>query len=52
MERNTFNFLLYLIGPKLNNIPFKGREKIDVTKQLLITIYVLATPDSYRSISE
>lgn len=52
MERNTLNFLLHLIGPKLNNIPFRGREKIDVTKQLLITIYVLATPDSYRSISK
>lgn len=53
MERDTFNFLLHLIGPKLDqNFPFKGREQVDVTKQLLITIYVLATPDSYRSISE
>ena len=25
---------------------------MDITKQILITIYVLATPDSYRSISE
>lgn len=52
MERNTFHLLLYLIGAQLDNIPFKGRERIDVTKQLLIAIYVLATPDSYRSISE
>jgi len=51
MERNTFYFLVHLIGPKLDNIPFKRRE-IDVIKQILITIYVLATPDSYRSISE
>jgi len=50
MERNTFYFLVHLIGPKLDNIPFK-RRKIDVIKQILITIYVLAT-DSYRSISE
>lgn len=52
MERNTFYFLVCLIGPKLDNIPFKGRERIDVVKQILITIYVLATPDSFRSISE
>lgn len=53
MEHDTFNFLLHLIGPKLDqNFPFKGREQVDVIKQLLITIYVLATPDSYRSISE
>lgn len=52
MERNTFNFLVYLIGPKLDNIPFQRKKRIDVTKQILITIYVLATPDSYRSISE
>jgi len=52
MERNTFHFLLHLIEPKLNNVPFQGRKQIDVTKQLLITIYVLATPDSYRFISE
>jgi len=52
MERNTFYFLLHLIEPKLNNVPFQGKKQIDVTKQLLITIYVLATPDSYRSISE
>lgn len=51
MERNTFHFLVFLIGPKVDNT-FKGREQIDVIKQLLIAIYVLATPDSYRSISE
>lgn len=52
MERNTFHFLLYLIRPKLENPSFKGREQISAAKQLLIAIYVLATPDSYRSISE
>lgn len=52
MERNTFYFLLHLIGPKLENLPFIGREQINPTKQLLIAIYVLATPDSYRSICE
>ncbi|CAL1677384.1 unnamed protein product [Lasius platythorax] len=52
MKRNTFHFLLHLIGPRLNNTPFRGREQIDTTKQLLIAIYVLATPDSYRSICE
>ncbi|XP_011882389.1 PREDICTED: putative nuclease HARBI1 isoform X2 [Vollenhovia emeryi] len=52
MERNTFNCLMYLIGPKLDNIPFKGREQINIVKQILIAIYVLATPDSFRSISE
>lgn len=44
--------MVYLIGTKIDNIPFKGREQIDVVKQILITIYVLATPDSFRSISE
>ncbi|XP_025263413.1 protein ANTAGONIST OF LIKE HETEROCHROMATIN PROTEIN 1-like, partial [Camponotus floridanus] len=52
MERNTFYFLLHLIGPQLENFPFIGREQINSTKQLLIAIYVLATPDSYRSICE
>ncbi|XP_011343854.1 protein ANTAGONIST OF LIKE HETEROCHROMATIN PROTEIN 1-like isoform X2 [Ooceraea biroi] len=52
MERNTFQFLLHLIGPNLDNPPFYGRKQIDATKQLLIGIYVLATSDSYRSISE
>lgn len=52
IERNTFNLLLHLIGPKLNNHPIVGREKIDPVKQLLVTIYILATPDSYRSVSE
>ncbi|XP_024883801.1 putative nuclease HARBI1 [Temnothorax curvispinosus] len=52
MERNTFYFLLYFIGPKLDNLSFRGREKINAEKQLLITIYVLATPNSYRSICE
>lgn len=52
MKRNTFNVLLHLIGPTLNNRPIVGREKIDPIKQVLVAIYVLATPDSYRSVSE
>nr|XP_012235813.1 PREDICTED: putative nuclease HARBI1 [Linepithema humile] len=52
MERNTFYFLLHFIGSKLESFPFMGREQINTTKQLLIAIYVLATPDSYRSICE
>lgn len=52
MERNTFHFLLYLIGPKLENLSFRGREKFNAEKQLLIAFYILATPNSYRSICE
>jgi len=51
MERNTFNFLVYLIGPKLDNIPF--RKKTNRCNKTNINYYLcVATPDSYRSISE
>lgn len=52
MSRDTFNFLLNLIKPHLEkkeNIYAQsrpGRNTIDLEKQLLITIWTLATPDS------
>jgi len=53
MSRDTFNFLLEIIKPELvkkenqYNGP-SGRNTITPEKQLLITIWTLATPDSYR----
>jgi len=38
MERNTFYFLVHLIESKLDNIPFKEKEQIDVVKQILLPI--------------
>ena len=42
----------YLIEPKLDDNLFKGKEQINVVKQILIIIYVLTTSNLFRSISE
>lgn len=52
MSRETFNFLLESIKPELekknqNQNQF-GRKTINPEIQLLLTIWTLATPDSYR----
>ncbi|XP_066603765.1 putative nuclease HARBI1 [Prorops nasuta] len=52
MNRQSFDLLLYFVGPELNKRTILGRERIDPVLQLLMAIYILATPDSYRSISE
>lgn len=51
MSRDTFNFLLNILKPSLEkkqNINGLGRNTIDPEKQLLLTIWTFATPDSYR----
>ncbi|XP_018314654.1 uncharacterized protein [Mycetomoellerius zeteki] len=58
MSRGTFDWLLTIVGPKLDKksnpdlqiIP--GRLPVNLEKQLLITLWTLATPDSYRSICD
>ncbi|XP_066585162.1 uncharacterized protein [Prorops nasuta] len=49
MHRSTFYFLLDILKPHLKNINNDG-PVISAEKQLYITLYVLATPDSYRSV--
>jgi len=49
LKRNTFEFLLELLKPKLCKQSERfGRKPISPEKQLLITIWTLATPNSYR----
>ncbi|XP_019697447.1 uncharacterized protein LOC109503950 [Harpegnathos saltator] len=52
----AFEYLLGQVGPLLNSTGDKskqtGRPPIDPRKQLLSVIWILATPDSYRSVSE
>lgn len=53
MSRGTFNFVLEIIKPQLKkkedqNRNQSGRNTISPEKQLLMTIWTLATPDSYR----
>ncbi|XP_018365087.1 PREDICTED: uncharacterized protein LOC108762546, partial [Trachymyrmex cornetzi] len=57
MSRGTFNFVLEIIKPQLKkkedqNRNQSGRNTISPEKQLLMTIWTLATPDSYRSICD
>jgi len=49
MKRSTFEFLLELLKPRLckQNNKF-GRHPISAKKQLLIAIWTMATPNSYR----
>ncbi|XP_072751058.1 uncharacterized protein [Anoplolepis gracilipes] len=46
----TFQLVLMLVKPILNGINACGRKQISAEKQLLITLWFMATPDSYRSI--
>lgn len=56
MSRDTFNVLLSIVRPNLEKKRNEdhiygqrpGRNTIDPQKQLLIAIWILATPDSYR----
>lgn len=47
MFPETYNMILHLIGPALSQTT-AGRKQIDPGKQLLIALWFLATPDSYR----
>ncbi|XP_067211110.1 uncharacterized protein [Linepithema humile] len=45
----TFEFLLELIGPTLSATKsISGRKPLAAQKQLLIALWMMATPDSYR----
>ncbi|XP_020299336.1 putative nuclease HARBI1, partial [Pseudomyrmex gracilis] len=52
----AFDYLLEQVGPLLNSAGNEnkqtGRPLIDPRKQLLSVIWILATPDSYRSVGE
>lgn len=51
MRRDTFEFLINLLGPDLQKQSAHfGRHPIPVEKQLLLSIWTMATPDSYRYI--
>ncbi|XP_012530109.1 putative nuclease HARBI1 isoform X2 [Monomorium pharaonis] len=51
MSRNIFEFVLSLIAPKLKR-HHPGLEMISAEKQFLITIWRMASPDTYKSICE
>jgi len=49
MRRTTFQFLLELLTPHLIKRSDKfGRHPITPEKQLLLSIWMVATPNSYR----
>ncbi|KYN08189.1 Putative nuclease HARBI1, partial [Cyphomyrmex costatus] len=52
ITRTTFEVLLTILGPNLENNLDTGRPTTSVEKQLLSMIWLLATPDSYRSVGE
>lgn len=39
-----------LLGPHIQNVHLNGRPTIPVEKQILLTLWYLATPDSYSSV--
>ncbi|XP_008210259.1 putative nuclease HARBI1 [Nasonia vitripennis] len=52
MNRTTFYYLLHLIRPSLmGEVLGFGKLPIPPEKQLFITLYVLGSPDSYRSVT-
>lgn len=48
MFPETFEMIMQLIGPALSLTNTTGRKQISAEKQLLITLWFLTTPDSYR----
>lgn len=48
LSRNAYENLLKKIGPALQRKGNIGRHTINPEKQLLATLWILATPDSYR----
>jgi len=44
----TFHMVLRLLRPILNATNARGRKQISPEKQLMITLWFMATPDSYR----
>ncbi|XP_020299186.1 putative nuclease HARBI1 [Pseudomyrmex gracilis] len=53
IKRNTFQFLLELLRPNLCKQSNRfGRKPITPEKQLLVAIWMMATPNSYRCVSD
>lgn len=48
MQPSTFEFVLENIGEKLRRSS-DGHEMVSAEKQLLLSLWRFATPDSYRS---
>lgn len=49
IRRTVFEYLLNVFGPHLNTDNLQaGNDQIEPAKQLLMTLWFLATPDSYR----
>jgi len=48
MRRTTFIFLLELLTPHLVKSINKFGRPIDPEKQLLLTVWMMVTPDAYR----
>lgn len=49
MFPRTFEYFLGAIGPSLTTTTsLSGRKPIPAKKQMLITLWFMATPDSYR----
>ena len=46
----TFQLILMFVRPTLNAINAYGRKQISPETQLLITLWFIATPDSYRHV--
>ncbi|XP_034944927.1 putative nuclease HARBI1 [Chelonus insularis] len=51
VKRSTVNYLINLLGPDLRNDNM-GRDSIPVYKQVLLVLWTMATPDSYRSVCD
>jgi hypothetical protein len=49
LTQEAFETLLRIVAPRLQNNASTGRPTICVKKQLLAVIWLLGTPDSYRS---
>ncbi|XP_024879950.1 uncharacterized protein LOC112459839 [Temnothorax curvispinosus] len=53
MKQSTFNFILELLRPELCKQNDKsGRHPITPEKQLLLAIWFMSTPNSYRCVSD
>lgn len=54
ISKTTFNNLCHLLGPRLaSNVDGQdGRPNTPIEKQILPVLWLLATPDSYRSVAD
>jgi len=52
VKRETFEMIICHLGPRVSNEfdEHSGRSTDDVAKQVMITLWMLATPDSYRCV--